>query len=63
MCEGCYKELSMLDYDMQNQEELNNIIFLETVSLIRDSVSLGYRCFHAEYANVDCENLEKLGVA
>lgn len=63
MCEGCYKELSMLDYDMQNQEELNNIIFLETVSLIRDSVSLGYRCFHAEYANVDCESIEKLGEA
>lgn len=61
LCEGCYQELSMADYDEQNLEELNSIIYRETVSLIKDSIGLGYRCFHPEYANIECENIEKLG--
>lgn len=61
LCTGCYKELSRADYDKQNQNGLKEIIYLETVSLIKKSIVLGYRCFHTDQGLNDIVEIEKLG--
>lgn len=61
LCLGCYRELERADYDRQNLDEIDDIIFLETVSLIKESMGLGYSCFHKEQGNREYENIEKLG--
>ena len=63
LCQGCHKELSLPDYDMQNEEEIDNIIGLETVSLIKESIGLGYRCFHEKGNRDKTASIEQLGEA
>lgn len=61
MCTGCYKELSRADYDAQDVDSIKKIIDLETVSLIKRSIGLGYRCFHDDQGHEDRKIVEKLG--
>lgn len=61
LCTGCYKELSRADYDKQDEDEIKNIIYLETVSLIKRSIGLGYSCFHDDQGHEDYETIEQLG--
>ena len=63
LCKGCYKELSLRDIEMQSIDEIKNIINLETVSLIKGSIGLGYRCFHDKENNSMAETIEALGEA
>lgn len=63
LCLGCYKEISLAKYSHQSMPEIQKIIELETVSLIKGSLSLGYRCFHEEQGNRDGETIEELGQA
>lgn len=53
----------MADYDRQSQDEIKEIVGMETVSLIKGSLSLGYRCFHREQSNQDGKAIEELGEA
>lgn len=62
LCLGCYQELSRADYDRQNLEEIDKIIYLETVSLIKESMGLGYSCFHeGRQGDKEYGRIEKLG--
>ena len=63
LCTGCYKELSRANYDKQDVNEIKNIIYLETVSLIKGSIKLGYRCFHSDQGHENLETIEQLGEA
>lgn len=61
LCTGCYRELTRADYDKQTLSEIKGIICMETVSLIKGSLELGYSCFHEDQGSRDRELLEKLG--
>lgn len=61
LCIGCHKELSRGSYENQDIEETKNIICMETVSLIKGSIGLGYRCFHEDQGSRERELLENLG--
>lgn len=63
LCLGCYKEISLAKYSNQSLPEIQKIIELETVSLIKGSLCLGYRCFHRDQSNRDGETIEELGKA
>lgn len=58
---GHYRELSLAGYDKIDREEIDEINMLETVSLFRDSIGLGYSCFHKSRGSKDYENLKRLG--
>lgn len=60
---GCYKELSRADYNKQSLDDIKKIICMETVSLIKGSLELGYSCFHNDQGDRDGELLGKLGEA
>lgn len=60
---GHYQELSLAGYDKIKREDIDEINMLETVSLFRDSIGLGYSCFHKSHGNKDYEALKKLGTA
>lgn len=60
---GCCKELSRANYDKQDVNEIKEIIYLETVSLIEKSISLGYRCFHEDQGHENLGKIEQLGKA
>lgn len=60
---GCYKELTKGSYEKETESEVNEMIYLETVSLIRGSMELGYNCFHEAQGEVCRDNIEKLGEA
>lgn len=65
LCTGCYKELGVPNYQRKYFEEIDNIIKLETVSLIKNSIYLGYKCFHEEkeHDGADYLKIEELGEA
>ena len=63
LCTGCYKELGIANYKRRDLGEIDNIIKLETVSLIKNSIYLGYKCFHAEQDAKDYLKIEELGEA
>lgn len=58
---GCYRELSRANYDKQSPDDIKRIINLETVSLIKGSLELGYSCFHEDQGTRDSELLGQLG--
>ena len=62
LCKGCYRELFKLNYKMREQE-LQDVIHLETVSLIKGSIGLGYSCFHKSQGDNAHTYLEELGEA
>lgn len=59
---GRYQELSLADYGHIDIKDLEQIVLRETVSLFRNSIKLGYSCFHAQQGDKDCTELENLGV-
>lgn len=63
LCTGCYREINRADYSKQSLNDIEKIIYLETVSLIKGSIGLGYSCFHEDQGHKDRENLEELGEA
>lgn len=63
LCIGCHKELSRATCGNQDKDETKRIIYLETVSLIKGSIELGYRCFHEDQGHEDLETIKKLGEA
>ncbi len=60
---GRYRELSLADYKDLRSEEVNTINDLETVSFFRESMRLGYSCFHANEGNRECQMIGQLGAA
>lgn len=61
MCIGCYKELILSDYSNQTIESINSITREETVLLIKNSMELGYRCFHKDLSTNQIDEINALG--
>ena len=63
ICSERYQELSLADYDRIGIKDLEQVVLHETVSLFRNSIKLGYSCFHALQGDEDCKELENLGAS
>lgn len=60
---GRYQELFLADYDSVKIKDLEQVTFYETVSLFKNSIKLGYSCFHEQQGDKECKELEELGAA
>lgn len=60
---GCYKELAKGSYEKETESEVDEMIYLETVSLIQGSMELGYSCFHEAQGESCHDDIEELGKA
>lgn len=60
---GRYQELALAGYDSVKAKDLEQVVYYETVLLFKNSIGLGYSCFHERQGDVDRKNLENLGIA
>ena len=60
---GRYRELSLAAFDRLKIEEVNEINYMETVTFFKESIGLGYSCFHEFQGTQEHQALEELGAA
>lgn len=60
---GRYRELLLADYKDLRIEDVKAINDLETVSFFRESMRLGYSCFHVDQGTSECQMIGQLGAA